>query len=109
MRRDRGDDATDATTATDAGASTEAGASTDATAATETFTLLSDETRVGIVRALDESDRTPRRFSELRAAVGVRDGGRFNYHLEKLRGRLVEKRDDGYVLTDEGERVASLV
>lgn len=77
---------------------------------TDTFTLLSDETRVRIVLALDEApDDRPLRFSELRSAVGVRDGGRFNYHLDRLCGRLVEKTDDGYALSREGERVAAIV
>ena len=80
----------------------------DPAAATDTFTLLSNETRVRIVVALDASE-AGLRFSELRARVGVRDAGRFNYHLERLRGRLVTKSDDGYVLTPAGERAASLV
>lgn len=76
---------------------------------TETFELLSDETRVRVVQALDETGPGGLRFSELRNRVGVRDGGRFNYHLTKLRGRLVEKSGETYVLTPAGEDVAAIL
>lgn len=76
--------------------------------------LLSDETRLDIVRALaerrfGESDRSCLSFSELQRRVGARDTGRFNYHLARLRGSLVEKTPDGYLLTDEGVTVGALV
>jgi DNA-binding transcriptional ArsR family regulator len=85
------------------------------------FDLLSDETRLAIVRALaerrfehpDRADVPPDRaglsFSELRTRVGARDAGRFNYHLGKLRGALVEKTPDGYRLTDRGVTVGGLL
>ena len=78
------------------------------------FDLLSDETRLAIVRALaDHQPDDPRRatltFSELRERVGARDAGRFNYHLGKLRDVLVEKTDCGYRLTHRGVRVASIL
>lgn len=76
--------------------------------ATATFDLLSDETRVRIVRALADASGGLR-FSELRTRAGVRDAGRFNYHLEKLRGRLVEKSGETYVLTAAGADVAGLL
>lgn len=74
------------------------------------FTLLSDETRLRIVFELvlrrSECPTNPTlSFSELRSRVGARDAGRFNYHLGKLRGDLVEKGDDGYRLTPTGEAV----
>ena len=77
--------------------------------AADTFTLLSDETRVAIVRALADAPAEALGFSELRSRVGVRDGGRFNYHLQKLCGSLVEKRTEGYALTAAGERAARLL
>ncbi|MEF8852968.1 MAG: winged helix-turn-helix domain-containing protein [Haloarculaceae archaeon] len=80
----------------------------DIDAAAETFALLSDETRVRILVALAEA-AGGLRFSELRTRVGVRDAGRFNYHLEKLRGRLVEKSGETYVLTAAGADVATLL
>ncbi|WP_438267488.1 DUF7347 domain-containing protein [Haladaptatus halobius] len=47
----------------------------------------------------------PLTFSELRERVGIRDTGRFNYHLSKLRERFVRETDDGYDLGHAGERV----
>lgn len=78
------------------------------------FGLLSDGTRVDIVRALaerrfEESGRPGLSFSELRNRVGARDAGRFNYHLARLRGSLVEKTAEGYLLTDAGVSVGVLV
>ncbi|WP_123538752.1 winged helix-turn-helix domain-containing protein [Halosimplex salinum] len=81
----------------------------DPAAVTDTFTLLSNETRVRILAALADSDAEAVRFSDLRSRVGVTDSGQFNYHLEKLRGELVAKTDDGYALTDAGGRVADLL
>ena len=73
------------------------------------FDLLSDETRLRIVRELAAADPDPLAFSALCGRLGVRDTGRFNYHLGRLRGRLVEKREGGYVLTCEGSRLAGLL
>lgn len=36
-------------------------------------------------------------FSTLQDAVGVADGGQFNYHLRQLTGRFIERTDSGYV------------
>jgi DNA-binding transcriptional ArsR family regulator len=82
----------------------------DVPALANVFTLLSDETRLRIVFELvvrrGERPSDPAlSFSELRSRVGARDAGRFNYHLRKLRGDLVEKVDDGYCLTPTGEAV----
>jgi len=86
----------------------EQSAGTDLGETAATFSLLSDETRVRIVRALaDAPDGL--RFSELRSRADVRDAGRFNYHLEKLCGRLVEKSGETYVLTAAGADVADLL
>lgn len=78
------------------------------------FGLLSNETRLDIVRVLAEYrfDETCGRylsFTELQRRVGARDAGRFNYHLAELRGSLVEKTPEGYSLTDEGVTVSALV
>ena len=37
----------------------------------------------------------PRTFSELREAVGMRDSGQFNYHLDKLLGTFVRVTEEG--------------
>jgi len=78
-------------------------------AAAETFSLLSDETRVRILVALSQAADDPVSFSDLRSRVGVDDSGQFNYHLDRLCERLVTKTDDGYLLTDSGEAVARLL
>lgn len=79
------------------------------------FEILSDETRVDILRVLadrlkdDPADPTLG-FSDLRRAVGMRDSGNFNYHLDHLEGRFVRSTDDGYRIAPAGiEVVAALV
>jgi hypothetical protein len=76
------------------------------------FSLLGHRVRLDILRAFFDSygpvdpdsisavraDRT-RSYSELMDAVGLRDSGKFNYHLEQLRGVYVEQVEDGYVPT----------
>ncbi|WP_436927806.1 winged helix-turn-helix domain-containing protein [Halosimplex amylolyticum] len=81
----------------------------DPAAVTDTFTLLSDETRVRILAALADADREAVCFSDLRGRVGMADSGQFNYHLDRLRGDLVAKTDDGYALTEAGRAVARLL
>lgn len=73
------------------------------------FRLLSDETRVAILRALwDASDETLS-FTALRERVGNPNSGQFNYHLGKLRDHFVTKRGDGYRLTQAGREVVRAV
>lgn len=78
------------------------------------FELLSDETRLRIVSALAgyahaHPDEPAIAFAALRQRVGIRDSGRFNYHLRKLDGVLVERTEDGYLLTDVGRRLVAVV
>ncbi|MFD1647492.1 DUF7347 domain-containing protein [Haloarchaeobius litoreus] len=78
------------------------------------FELLSNDTRLGIVRELsvanaDETTDGSLSFSELRTRVGTRDSGQFNYHLGRLRGSLVEKTAAGYELTELGLVVGATV
>jgi DNA-binding transcriptional ArsR family regulator len=74
----------------------------------DVFGILGNETRMDIIRALAEAEsdgyehegHSPQlSFSELREAVGIRDSGQFNYHLEKLVGRFVRETEAGYALT----------
>jgi len=78
----------------------------------EAFALLGHEIRLDILRAFfDEyapvdpaslsavKARRTMSYSELMAATGVRDSGKFNYHLEQLRGVYVERVDGGYAPT----------
>ncbi|GAA0257098.1 winged helix-turn-helix domain-containing protein [Haladaptatus pallidirubidus] len=71
----------------------------------EAFAALSDETRLRILQVLWKSDVQTVPFSELRRAVGMRDPGQFNYHLDKLIGQFVIKTDGGYRLTQAGKHV----
>lgn len=78
------------------------------------FQLLGDDTRVAIVSALTESRREAPEdptlsFSELRHQVGAPDSGRFNYHLDKLKGQFVEQTGEGYTLTYAGEQMAAAI
>lgn len=78
----------------------------------DVFDLLRDDVRCSIVRTLFERSNEQWHFgsvaySELRRAVGVEDGGKFNYHLGQLRGTLVTQEDDGsYRLTLPGHYLA---
>lgn len=95
---------------TDSGSSSstiEMAADSMKTDAVEAFTALGNETRLAILLALWESydpyaEDNAVHFSDLRARVGVRDPGQFNYHLRKLDGSFVTNTDDGYVLQPAG-------
>lgn len=75
----------------------------------EAFDLLANETRLDIIRTLGEAmgdvGDSPMAFSALQRRVGVQDNGKFNYHLQKLEGRLVEHSDAGYSLRPPGINV----
>jgi hypothetical protein len=73
---------------------------------TDALEVLGDETRAAILRALAEAEE-PLAFSELRRRADVRDPGRFNYHLSKLREYFVREVDGGYALRDAGSRVVA--
>lgn len=78
------------------------------------FEPLSDETRLQIMHTLalqyrEEPANPTMGFGELRKAVGRRDSGNFNYHLDQLRGRFIEDTDDGYKLSPAGHEVISAV
>ncbi|MEF8859867.1 MAG: hypothetical protein V5A38_13250 [Halolamina sp.] len=64
----------------------------------DAFALVSDDTRVAILRALHELD-TPVAFSALYEQLAVGDSAHFNYHLSELRPQFVTKTADGYELT----------
>jgi hypothetical protein len=75
--------------------------------ALDDFALLANETRLGILLALWEAydplaEDNAVSFTELRDRVGLRQGGQFNYHLDKVVGRFVRKTDDGYELRRTG-------
>jgi hypothetical protein len=74
----------------------------------DAFAVLGNETRMAILQLLGEADGSLP-FSELRAQVGMRDPGQFNYHLKQLLGHFVRQTDDGYTLSRAGERVVMAV
>lgn len=82
----------------------------------DVFGLLANETRIDIIRALwDEHDLDealapePVPFSTLKERVGVRDSGRFHYHLDQLVPRFVRHHDDGYTLTYAGGKIVGAI
>jgi DNA-binding transcriptional ArsR family regulator len=80
----------------------------------DAFGALSDPLRVDILQTLAAHHRETDGgesigFAELRRAVDVRDSGRFRYHVERLRGRFVEKTDEGYHLTYAGVEVVAAI
>lgn len=82
--------------------------STERLTAAEAFEILGDDVRLAVLRALEDAE-DPVTFSELRDRTGVDDSGRFNYHLDRLRGHFVRRTDDGYELRYHGERVVETV
>lgn len=82
----------------------------------EVFAALGNDKRVAILRTLWEAtvpgqppSESALTFSELQDSVGVADSGGFNYHLEKLTDRFVERTDEGYVLRPAGGAVVRSV
>lgn len=74
----------------------------------EAFEILGDDVRLSILQAL-KNDRHPVSFSELRERTDVDDSGRFNYHLDRLRGHFIRRTDNGYKLRYHGKRVVETV
>lgn len=75
----------------------------------EAFWLLSDVTRMDILRAVWAAPETPISFTDIRDRVGRPDSGNFNYHIDKLRGHFLAHVDDGYELTQAGREVVRAV
>ncbi|UPW00165.1 winged helix-turn-helix domain-containing protein [Halorussus gelatinilyticus] len=71
---------------------------------TDALDVLGNEIRVSILRELAEADG-PLSFTELRKRAGIRDTGKFNYHLTKLCSYFVREADGGYELGHAGSRV----
>ena len=77
------------------------------------FQAVSNDTRLSVLQALADSySESPGdpwlAYSDLRAAVGARDKGNFNYHLDQL-GDLVVRGDRGYRLSRVGMEVISTI
>jgi ribosomal protein S27E len=77
---------------------------------TEAFGLLSDGTRLAVLRELYAAGPGASvRFSALHDAVDYDDSAGFNYHLQQLVPRFVRRTDDGYRLSAAGVRVVRAV
>lgn len=71
---------------------------------TDALEVLGNEIRMGILRELAEAEHALT-FTELRERVGIRDTGKFNYHLTKLCSYFVRDTESGYELGHAGSRV----
>ena len=75
----------------------------DESGARDAFALLGQDIRLDILLALLddwEGARTePVAYATLMDAVGMADSGKFNYHLDRLRGVYVRQVEEGYVPT----------
>lgn len=75
----------------------------------DAFSLLGNETRIGIIRALWQANNDQVSFSTLRDHADVADSGQFNYHLGKLVGTFVQRKEEGYELTYAGHRIIGAI
>jgi len=97
-----------------AGSPLEAAAGGTDPRAAEAFELLANETRLAILLALWDAyepftSSGGVTFSELRERVGGPDSGQFNYHIGKLKGKLIRSTDEGYKLRPAGEKIIRAV
>ena len=74
----------------------------------EAFTVLADETRLGILRTLGDAGG-PLSFSELFERIEYDDSANFSYHLDKLDDHFIQHTDDGYDLREAGRRIVEAV
>lgn len=70
----------------------------------EAFSLLADETRLHIVDRLRGIEE-PLSYTEIKNDIGIRDSGRFSYHLNKLVGTFVTQTEEGYTLSHSADAV----
>jgi hypothetical protein len=84
--------------------------------ADEVFQLLSDETRLDVLRTVAVAQHENRRtgvaalsFSEIYDRVDVDDTSKLSYHLGELAGTFLRKHDDGYAFTHAGEQMVRFV
>ncbi len=76
----------------------------------DALAAIGNERRVSMLYELQQAYRDGEftlPYADLKARVGIRDSGNFNYHLQRLVGQFVRKTPDGYALTYAGRKVAS--
>ena len=71
---------------------------------TDALAVLGNEIRMAILRELADAEGALS-YTELRKRVGLRDSGKFNYHLTRLCRYFVREVDGGYELGHAGTRV----
>jgi len=88
----------------------------DERTAAEVFGLLSDETRVDILRTVAraqqerrESGVTELSFSDIYDRVDVDGTSKLSYHLGELTGTFLRKHGDGYAFTHAGEQMVRFI
>lgn len=69
----------------------------------ESFALLSDDRRIGILEVL-AAESIPQSFSELYEGADAPNTANLAYHLRQMMEVYVEKVDEGYLLTNAGHR-----
>ncbi len=75
------------------------------------LSILTNELRAEILTELGQAwgeggpSPAPLSYSELMERVDVIDSGRFNYHLDRLRGAYVQKAEEGYLLNYPGHQL----
>lgn len=80
----------------------------------DAFALLGEPVRLRILLAIAGTrradwDHAGLPYTDLRRAVDVEDGGRFNYHLDRIEGTFVRKAGDRYRLTYAGSQIVNVV
>jgi hypothetical protein len=70
----------------------------------ETFGRIANGSRLAILQALWNADE-PLAYTAIKERIGMRDSGKFNYHLRELRPGFVRQTETGYELTHAGRRV----
>ncbi|THE65682.1 ArsR family transcriptional regulator [Salinadaptatus halalkaliphilus] len=87
-------------------------------AAADAFALLSDESRVNILRAVamaqyeqapSNAGFEPLSFSEIYDRVDVDNTSKLSYHLGELTGTYLRKHDGGYSFTHAGDRIVRFI
>ncbi|OYR84879.1 transcriptional regulator [Halorubrum ezzemoulense] len=77
----------------------------------EVFSVLGNETRVEVLRALLAlgGDESPVSFTDLFERVDATDSANFSYHLDRLTGHFIRRGDDGYEFRAPGRKVVSAI
>ncbi|WP_336037245.1 DUF7351 domain-containing protein [Halobacterium yunchengense] len=82
------------------------------TGSRDAFAALGNDLRLAVLRVLAaamEADGSGLSFTALYDELGIESTSRLAYHLSKLDGWFVQRRDDEYVLTQAGDRVVRAV